>query len=328
MTFSVVIPIYNGAATLEASLASLASQSFTDWEAVVVDDGSTDATPELLRTLSARDPRFRIIRQPNGGVSKARNRAFAEAKGDWILGLDADDFLNEGALEQVARLVQEQADCNLLNFPYLERPWGSTEPPTPVVGPAYRRFGGTTCDGREAFRILYGDCETGGINWQPWRFAFRRDSLPCYREGVIHEDVDVTPLFVARQAKVYLAKEPFYIYTPAREGAATAVFSPKRVRDIQDVMRHIERDLAAMGPSLEASAVRHFRGLLAYNLFGYLLAIPSFPEAEREPLLSVFAAHPQWFTAIEAPRKTAWLKRLFVRLLGVRWTANLFSKNS
>ena len=328
MTFSVVIPIYNGAATLEASLASLASQSFTDWEAVVVDDGSTDATTELLRTLSARDPRFRIIRQPNGGVSKARNRAFAEAKGDWILGLDADDFLKEGALEQVARLVQEQADCNLLNFPYLERPWGSAEPPTPVVGPAYRRFGGTTCDGREAFRILYGDCETGGINWQPWRFAFRRDSLPCYREGVIHEDVDVTPVFVARQRKVHLASEPFYIYTPAREGAATAVFSPKRVRDIQDVMRHIEGDLNEMAPVLDPVAVRHFRGLLAYNLFGYLLAIPSFPKAEQDSLFAEFERHAEWFTAIEAPRRTAWLKRLFVRVFGVRRTAGLFGGKS
>lgn len=328
MTFSVVIPVHNGEATLVPSLRSLVSQSFTDWEAVIVDDGSTDGTLKLLQSLAEREPRFRVISQPNGGVSSARNHAFDEAKGDWIISLDADDFLVKGALEKVALQAWDHADCNLLSFPYLERPWGSNEPPTPVIGPAYRQYGGTTCDGRRAFRILYGDPETGGINWQPWRFAFRRDSLPRYREGVIHEDVDVTPVFVAQQQKVYLAKDPFYIYSSAREGAATAVFSPKRVRDIQDVMRHIERDLTKLGLTLEESAIRHFRGLLAYNLFGYLMAIPSFEKSDQDALFAEFERHPEWFMAIEMPQKTAWIKRFFLYVFGVRRTAKLFGKKS
>lgn len=89
---SVVIPAYNAANTLDETLASVAGQTFRDYEVVVVDDGSSDATPEILTRHAAGWPQLRWVRQDNAGVSVARNHAVELARGDFIAFLDADDL--------------------------------------------------------------------------------------------------------------------------------------------------------------------------------------------------------------------------------------------
>ncbi len=88
---SVVIPTYNRAYCLGATLQSLQCQTYTDWEAVVVDDGSTDDTAALIERLRSADPRIRYHLQTNAGVSAARNTGMRLAAGDWIGFLDSDD---------------------------------------------------------------------------------------------------------------------------------------------------------------------------------------------------------------------------------------------
>jgi glycosyltransferase involved in cell wall biosynthesis len=95
--FSVIIPTHNRAAIVGRALRSVAAQTFTDYEVIVVDDGSTDSTPEYLQTL--RGPRYRSIRNDRSlGVSGARNRGIGAATGQWIAFLDDDDELRPQAL--------------------------------------------------------------------------------------------------------------------------------------------------------------------------------------------------------------------------------------
>ena len=319
MKLSVVIPVFNGADHLESAVGSLLAQDFTDWEAIVVDDGSTDATAEVARRLAGQDGRVRVVHQNNGGVSVARNRGLDEARGEWIAWLDADDAYVPGALSRIAAIADDNPDCQCLQFPYLEtQPDGSAFPRVP---PAYSLFGGHAYSGVEAFDILFARRNVGGMNWQPWRFVYRRDSLPRFRPGVIHEDMDVLPLHLAGLARVYIAKDPLYAYLPARAGAATETFTPRRVRDILDVTAHVYSTLpaAALSPEVE----RGFRSTLACNLFGFYLATPGFEEPDRSELLDAFVARADWLRAIDWPPRTAWLKRLMLRVLGVRATAVL-----
>ena len=316
MKLSVVIPVYNGEAHLGDAVKCLQEQDFADWEAVVVDDGSTDGTPRLVDELARQEPRVRAVHQPNGGVSVARNRGLDEARGDWIVWLDADDAYVPGALRRIAELADANADCNCLQFPYsIIQPDGSLQP---CVPPAYSEFGGKGYPGLEAFDILFARKNVGGMNWQPWRFVYRRDSLPRFRAGRIHEDMDVLPLQLAGFARVYISKEPFYAYLPARAGAATETFTPRRVTT------HVYAQLDAAG--LPADIRRGFTSTLACNLFGFYLATPGFPEPDRTELLDAFAAHPEWLRAIDWPPRTAWLKRLLLRVLGVRLTARLVGR--
>lgn len=295
MTFSVVIPVYNGEPHLEAAVRNLQSQSFADWEAVIVDDGSTDATPSIADRLAAEDPRLRVFHQANGGVSVARNRGLDEARGDWIIWLDADDAWADGAFARLAALVGAHADCDVLIMPDVaDLSNGSTAARSDVSA--------LELSGAGAFDRLYVDLATCGMYWTCWRFVHRRtSSLPRFRPGVIHEDVDVLPRYVRSLARVVISDERLYRYTEAREGAATQVFTPRRVRDALDVT---------------ANNFGHgFDAMLAYNLWGFYKAAKTFPEPERSELLAEFSRHRDWLAAVELPRKTAWLKRLYARFL-------------
>lgn len=90
-TISIIIPAYNAQHDLERCLDSILEQKMTDYEVILVDDGSTDRTAEIAMAYAQRDPRFKVFQQKNRGVSAARNHALDEASGEWITFIDADD---------------------------------------------------------------------------------------------------------------------------------------------------------------------------------------------------------------------------------------------
>ncbi len=108
---SVVIPLYNKEASIAQSLSSVLSQSYDDFEVVVVDDGSTDGSVAIVEAIN--DPHIRLIRQENGGPSKARNTGVKNARGEWILFIDADDELLPGAIEYFAQKINEVKDVDM-----------------------------------------------------------------------------------------------------------------------------------------------------------------------------------------------------------------------
>ena len=108
---SVIIPLYNKEPIIERSLQSVLSQDYDDFEVVVVNDGSTDRSADIVRSIN--DPRIRLIEQENGGPSKARNTGVKNAKGEWILFLDADDEMLSGALEFFSKKIQNHTDVDM-----------------------------------------------------------------------------------------------------------------------------------------------------------------------------------------------------------------------
>ena len=105
---SVIIPVYNRAGMLERSVRSVMEQSLSDWELILVDDGSTDGSAGICDGFVAADPRIRAFHKQNGGVSSARNLGLDEARGEWLAFLDADDRFYPDALEKA--LARAQAD--------------------------------------------------------------------------------------------------------------------------------------------------------------------------------------------------------------------------
>ncbi len=103
MHVSIVIPARNATETIAETLESVRSQSSQDWEAIVVDDGSSDATAAVAASLATRDSRIRVVSQPHRGVSAARNTGIEHARFDWLVFLDADDWLAPSYLERMTR---------------------------------------------------------------------------------------------------------------------------------------------------------------------------------------------------------------------------------
>ncbi len=110
MKVSVIVPVFNGAEFIEGCLRSIIGQSYHDLEIIVVDDGSTDNSYEIVQRLAEDDDRIQIIRQVNSGVSAARNNAMAIATGEYVAFVDADDFLTERAIEVMIAAAETGAD--------------------------------------------------------------------------------------------------------------------------------------------------------------------------------------------------------------------------
>ena len=111
---SVVIPLYNKETTIKNSLSSVLSQDYDDIEVIVVNDGSTDNSVEVVKSIN--DPRIVVIEQENGGPSKARNTGIKNAKGEWLVTLDADDELVEHALSKMIRETEKYKDADIIDF--------------------------------------------------------------------------------------------------------------------------------------------------------------------------------------------------------------------
>lgn len=113
-TVTVVVPTYNRADILGETLDSIAAQTFTDWECIVVDDGSTDRTSEVVARYCARDERFRCVRQENSSAARARNRGLSMARGDFVCFLDSDDLFAADRLEWQVRALRDDPQAVLV----------------------------------------------------------------------------------------------------------------------------------------------------------------------------------------------------------------------
>jgi glycosyltransferase involved in cell wall biosynthesis len=104
---SVVVPCFNHARFLPEALQSVFDQTFTNWECIIVNDGSPDNTSEVAREWIARDPRFSLVEKVNGGLSSARNAGIRSSSGELILPLDADDRLHPSFLEKAVEVSRQ-----------------------------------------------------------------------------------------------------------------------------------------------------------------------------------------------------------------------------
>lgn len=130
-SFSVVIPLWNDAAHIERAIRSVLEQTVQPLEILIVDDGSTDNSADVVRQMEST-PILRLICQPNAGVSAARNRGIAEAKGDYIAFLDSDDEWMSNHLEVIDHLIDKFPHCGLFGTSYyMCRPGES--PTLPVI---------------------------------------------------------------------------------------------------------------------------------------------------------------------------------------------------
>ncbi len=115
---SVIVPVYNTEKYLRRCLDSILAQTFTDWECLVIDDGSTDTSPAICDEYAAADTRFRVFHKQNGGVSSARNVGLENVHGEWVTFVDADDYYasNNAISLMYGKAMKESADVVLIDF--------------------------------------------------------------------------------------------------------------------------------------------------------------------------------------------------------------------
>lgn len=104
---SIIVPVYNTAPWLAKCLDSICAQDYRNLEILCIDDGSTDNSAEILKEYAAKDTRIKVYTQKNAGLSAARNTGLEHATGEWVTGVDSDDYLYPGIYEEVVRHCRE-----------------------------------------------------------------------------------------------------------------------------------------------------------------------------------------------------------------------------
>jgi glycosyltransferase involved in cell wall biosynthesis len=170
---SVILPVYNGAEFLGSALESALSQTYRHLEIIAIDDGSTDGSPAVLDLYALRDSRIRVLTQANGGVARARNRGIAEAHGNFIAPLDADDLWEPTKIDrQMQRML---AAGNETGFVYSWWVWidasGSVLDRSPrwmFEGPTFESLLQINFTGNASVPLFRRHCveEAGGYNEQ------------------------------------------------------------------------------------------------------------------------------------------------------------------
>lgn len=201
MKLSIVIPIYNKEAYVEACLKSLLEQDFQDFELIAVDDGSTDGSGDLCDRMAAKDQRIRVIHQKNGGVTAARRRGVEETRGRYIMFADSDDELLPHALQTMYQTIEEtQAD--------------------EVIGVYRTQHGRIGDSGRRGWQDPFTMVDDLLAVRNPfcilWGVIFRKELLDgCLntpREVIEREDILMQIKCLVKRPKVFFIPDQVYLY--------------------------------------------------------------------------------------------------------------------
>lgn len=130
---SIIIPVYNVKKYLKDCLDGILMQTYTDWECILVDDGSKDGSAEICDSYALRDARFKVIHKENGGVSSARNMGLKEARGEWVAFVDADDMISPRYLTSLIESSEEGDDLIVGGNRYFGLEEGKTVPPKNTI---------------------------------------------------------------------------------------------------------------------------------------------------------------------------------------------------
>ena len=205
MKLSIVIPVYQSEATLDRCVESVANQTFSDLEIILVDDGSPDRCPQMCDDWARRDSRISVIHKENGGLSSARNAGINKARGELITFVDADDFFDKGTYEQVVPLAFE-ADI--------------------VEYAIYWQYGSDQQQLRSQPDAIYSDMQEYWLKGKAYAHSyacnkvFRRELFAEVRfpEGRVFEDAATLPLLLQRAHRVVTTPRGCYYYCANQEG--------------------------------------------------------------------------------------------------------------
>ena len=226
-TVSIIVPVYQAETTLQRCVDSVLHQEYTDFELILADDGSTDASPRICDAYAAQDSRVRVIHKPNTGVSDTRNAALDQARGDYLQFLDSDDWITSDATRLLVRTAQD-CRCDLVIADFYR-----------VVGDRVSRKGGIEEDGvltREAFAEHMMENPADFYYGVIWNKLYRRELVEAHHlrmdTGISWCEDFIFNLEYMLHAQTFAAlRAPIYYYVKTKGSLVSQTSSfPRTIR--------------------------------------------------------------------------------------------------
>lgn len=240
--FSIIVPVYNTEKYISECIESILKQNFTDYELILVDDGSKDNSGEVCDKYAAVDQRVKVIHKENGGATSARKKGAESANGRYVITVDSDDSLTEGALDCLADIII-QYNPDAISFGFY-RIWSDRQD---TWLPTFRD--GIYIDKKldELKRIAlyrkdmpfftYG-LSTGTCT-QCVKSSFFKDKQRWVDEQIIlGEDLCVTVPVVMESKSIYVLKQPLFLYRQL-ENSVSHTFRKNDIEDLKNLLKYL-----------------------------------------------------------------------------------------
>ena len=230
---SVIVPVYNVESYLEKCIESILIQDYVNFELYLVDDGSTDRSGSLCDSYAQRDPRIRVLHKPNGGLSDARNAALDHIKGEYVVFIDSDDFVDPKYLSTLYRLIRmKHADISICNFQYISEKGillNRVENSGEII----------ELSQKDALQSLVrGEVINTSASMKMYRTSLFKEIR--YPKGQLYEDIATTYKLFFKADKLVYQNYAFYIYL-CRTGSITKQsFTAKRLDAIKNTQEMCE----------------------------------------------------------------------------------------
>lgn len=224
--FSVIIPVYNIENYIECCVESILSQSFNDFEILLIDDGSKDHSFDKCRKIAKKDSRIRVLHKENGGASSARNFGLKKSTGDYIIFVDGDDFLSDKKCFEVISNKINEANYDVVSF---NRNSFDEVTKMTVECSDYRKEQDNNLDYLSFIReMIKNDYFYGAV----WVLCVSRKFISknelFFIEGTATEDLDWIIRLLNFHPKIYNLSNVFYTYRTNRNGSVTRSVNCKR----------------------------------------------------------------------------------------------------
>jgi glycosyltransferase involved in cell wall biosynthesis len=259
---SILVPVYKVEPYLRQCLDSVLAQTFTDYECILVDDGSPDKCPAICDEYAAKDTRFKVIHKENGGLSDARNVGIQAAAGKYIALLDSDDlFADNAALSNLSNVIEQTKaevifNSNLTTFTETSREVYDGINKDFISGDPLQFY---TQIMRSRKLILAG-CLSVCLS------DFLKKNNFFFKKGIYHEDEHWMPRIFCAAQKIVVNHSPFYSYRTAREGSIMASTNPAKLYDLIGIIEDMLE--WAAGGGYPETAKKIFRWRMAQLWYG------------------------------------------------------------
>lgn len=321
MTFSILIPAYNVSKYVEQCLESVIQQTYTDWEIIVIDDGSTDGTVDIIKQFMNKDSRIKaFFLEKNQGVAAIRNLLLEKASGEYIIFLDSDDWWkNKRGLEKIAASSQGNS-MDIIVFQHeVIRKGGEREcrdNNTRFLEKSYVYTGEEYLKSVLGKRFIY--------QWLPFLYAFKKNlwtenGIKFNPKSYAFEDAEILYRVILSASKIVVLHEVIYQYRIEREGSLTQP-TKKLAYSMVEFSCAAIKEVDCMNINSEIKALLCDNFMCQY--FGALYTINYLSRNDRKDILVILNKEKQIMSYAHNSKYVLLAK--IIHLLGLRITSKLW----